>query len=137
MIFIDLDQLKEVNDTLGHHVGDAVIRICAERFTGVLRAQDTVARIGGDEFVVLIAAPATVDDLEQIARRLHATLADPIRVESRVVHASASIGVAVTGSSETRVAAEILRHADLAMYQAKTSGRGQTRFWQPAADLSA
>ena len=137
VIFIDLDQLKEVNDTLGHHVGDAVIRICAERFTGVLRAQDTVARIGGDEFVVLIAAPATVDDLEHIARRLHATLADPIRVESRVVHASASIGVAVTGSSETRVAAEILRHADLAMYQAKTSGRGQTRFWQPAADLSA
>ena len=137
VIYIDLDQLKEVNDTLGHHAGDAVIRICAERFTGVLRARDTVARIGGDEFVILIAAPATVDDLEHIARRLHATLADPIRIESRIIHASASIGVAVTAADETRGATEVLRRADIAMYQAKTSGRGQTRFWQPAADLSA
>ncbi|TLH48583.1 diguanylate cyclase domain-containing protein [Mycolicibacterium aubagnense] len=136
VIFIDLDQLKEVNDTLGHHAGDAVIRICARRFTGVLRARDTVARIGGDEFLILIGAPASVEDLEQIANRLHATLADPIRVDNRLVHASASIGIAATAPGETRAADEILRHADSAMYQAKTSGRGQTRFWTAENDLA-
>lgn len=136
VIFIDLDQLKEVNDTLGHHAGDAVIRICAQRFTEVLRTGDTVARIGGDEFLILIGAPATVEDLEQIANRLHATLADPIRVDSRTVYASASIGIAATAPGETRVADEILRHADSAMYQAKTSGRGQTRFWTAENDLA-
>lgn len=136
VIFIDLDQLKEVNDTLGHHAGDAVIRICAERFTGVLRVGDTVARMGGDEFVILIGAPATVDDLEHIALRLHATLADPIRVDSHTVHASASIGIAVTQPGEARLADDILRDADSAMYHAKASGRGQTRFWTPDADLA-
>lgn len=136
VIFIDLDQLKEVNDTLGHHAGDAVIRICAQRFTKVLRTGDTVARIGGDEFLVLIGAPASVDDLEQIANRLHATLADPIRVDSRTVHASASIGIAATAPGETRVADDILRDADSAMYQAKTSGRGQTRFWTAENDVA-
>jgi diguanylate cyclase (GGDEF)-like protein/PAS domain S-box-containing protein len=131
VIFVDLDQLKSVNDTFGHHAGDAVIRICAERFTEVLRAGDTVARIGGDEFVLLIGAPATVDDLEHIARRLHAALAVPIRIDDRTVvgSASASIGIAVTITGETRAATEILKHADIAMYEAKTSGRGQTRFW--------
>ncbi|WP_236737469.1 diguanylate cyclase domain-containing protein [Mycolicibacterium llatzerense] len=136
VIFIDLDQLKEVNDTLGHHAGDAVIRICAQRFTGVLRTGDTVARIGGDEFLVLIGAPASVDDLEQIATRLHATLADPIRVDNRTVHASASIGIAAITPGQARVAEEILRDADSAMYQAKTSGRGQTRFWSADSDLA-
>lgn len=136
VIFIDLDQLKEVNDTLGHHAGDAVIRICAQRFTEVLRARDTIARIGGDEFLVLIGAPASVDDLEQIAMRLHATLADPIRVDNRIVHASASIGIAATAPGDTRVVDEILRDADRAMYRAKTSGRGQTRFWTAENDLA-
>jgi diguanylate cyclase (GGDEF)-like protein/PAS domain S-box-containing protein len=136
VIFVDLDQLKEVNDTLGHHAGDAVIRICAQRFTKVLRTGDTVARIGGDEFLVLIRAPASVDDLKQIATRLHGTLADPIRVDSRTVHASASIGIAAIAPGETRVADEILRDADSAMYQAKTSGRGQTRFWSAENDLA-
>lgn len=137
VIFIDLDQLKEVNDTLGHHAGDAVIRLCAERFSNVLGEGDTVARIGGDEFLVLVGAPAAVDKLHRIAQRLHDALAEPICVDGHRVRASASVGVTVIEPDETRVAAEILKHADVAMYDAKTSGPGQTRFWTPAADLSA
>lgn len=69
LMFIDIDQLKRINDSLGHHVGDVVLQACAERLQGAIRATDTLARVGGDEFVVLVAAPASAADLQQIARR--------------------------------------------------------------------
>lgn len=131
VMFIDIDQLKQVNDTLGHHAGDQVLITSAERLQGVLRSADTLTRVGGDEFVVLIAAPANGDDIRQVAERLHDALKGPVLIDGQAVTASASIGVTVIDTDRPSTPTEILRRADTAMYQAKASGRGRTRFYAP------
>lgn len=131
VMFIDIDQLKQVNDTLGHHAGDQVLIASAERLQGVLRPSDTLTRVGGDEFVVLIAAPANGDDVGQVAERLHDALKGPVLIDGQSVIASASIGVTVIDPERPSTPTEILRRADTAMYQAKASGPGRTRFYAP------
>ncbi len=131
VMFIDIDQLKQVNDTLGHHAGDQVLIASAERLQGVLRSSDTLTRVGGDEFVVLIAAPANIDDVRQVAERLHDALKGPVLIDGQAVTTSASIGVTVVDTERPSTPTEILRRADTAMYQAKASGPGRTRFYAP------
>jgi diguanylate cyclase (GGDEF)-like protein/PAS domain S-box-containing protein len=131
LMFIDIDHLKQVNDSLGHHAGDQVLRACAERLKGVLRSTDTLTRVGGDEFIVLVAAPAGAEDLQRLAQRLHDALKEPITIDAIPVTTSASIGVTAIDTPMTDTPADILRRADAAMYQAKASGRGQTCFYVP------
>lgn len=128
LMFIDIDQFKQINDSFGHLVGDQVLRTCAERLQGVLRSTDTLTRVGGDEFVALIAAPADIDDLQQLAQRLHDALKHVIAVDAQFVTTSVSIGVAGVDVHRSDTPVELLRRADIAMYQAKMSGPGQTRF---------
>lgn len=128
LMFIDIDQLKRINDSLGHHVGDVVLQVCAERLQGAIRATDTLARVGGDEFVVLVAAPASAADLQQIARRLHHALENPIVTDEHTIAVSASIGVAGVDPTRPTTPTDLLRQADAAMYQAKATGSGETRF---------
>lgn len=131
VMFLDIDHLKQVNDSLGHYAGDEVLRICAERLKGVLRSVDTLTRVGGDEFIVLIAAPAGAEDLQRMAQRLHDALKEPITVDAIPITTSASIGVTAIDTTMTDTPTDILRRADGAMYQAKAGGRGQTRFYAP------
>jgi len=123
ILFLDIDRFKQINDTLGHDVGDELLRVFAERIRGVVRASDKVARHGGDEFVVLITAP----EAEEAARRVAETLLErvrlPIEAGSRILSISTSIGIATVKPGGTATYLEILKEADLALYEAKAAGR--------------
>ena len=126
LLLFDLDRFKEVNDTLGHHVGDRLIQVVGERLAGALRPCDTVARLGGDEFAVLL--PATdAAAAELTARRLLDELCRPIRLEGLLVDVRASVGVASAPQHGEDLDA-LLRHADVAMYLAKDAGGGVARY---------
>jgi diguanylate cyclase (GGDEF)-like protein/PAS domain S-box-containing protein len=132
LLLIDLDGFKQINDSLGHHVGDQFLQAVAGRFEGVTRPTDTLARLGGDEFAVLLSGanePAAL----AVAARLHACLADPISIGARDLAVAASTGIAVhrggAGNGD-----ELVRHADLAMYAAKEAGRGRTKVFHDDMD---
>ena len=112
--FLDLDDFKRVNDSLGHAAGDRLLEICGERLRNALREGDTVARLGGDEFAVLAL---NVSDVEALVARLFDVLAAPVMLEGKRLHLRASIGIASTETGD-----DLLRNADLAMYAAKAAG---------------
>jgi diguanylate cyclase (GGDEF)-like protein/PAS domain S-box-containing protein len=121
VLVCDLDDFKDVNDTLGHPAGDQLLKEIGSRFAGALRATDTVARIGGDEFAVLCEDLDTARDAVSTARRLLGTTHAPILVDDRELRIGVSVGIAVdTGS---RSADEMLRDADVALYEAKANGK--------------
>jgi diguanylate cyclase (GGDEF)-like protein/PAS domain S-box-containing protein len=123
IFFIDLDNFKDVNDSLGHEVGDEVLRVIAKRLSAQLRSGETIGRMGGDEFVVLAKSTVADESAAIIAKRLRHALNDPIRVmgpDGPMVQITVSIGVA-QGVRES--ANELLRDADIALYQAKLAGR--------------
>jgi diguanylate cyclase (GGDEF)-like protein/PAS domain S-box-containing protein len=139
VLFIDFDNFKAINDALGHHAGDTVLQIAAQHLDQVLRPGDVVGRVGGDEFVALLAAPLEPAEINDVANRLHAALAEPIAVDhhidptaTRYVWISASIGLVTVCADDSRTAEEILRDADLAMYQAKRTGQATSRYERPA-----
>jgi diguanylate cyclase (GGDEF)-like protein/PAS domain S-box-containing protein len=126
VLFLDLDDFKVVNDTMGHSSGDELLVAVARRLTDVLRPHDTAARLGGDEFAALIEDAASPAEVEEIAERIVAALVAPFTLGSGSVGGGASVGVATTAEA-TGGAEELLRHADLALYAAKTAGKGQWR----------
>ncbi len=128
LVFIDLDGFKEVNDTLGHPVGDAVLRTVADRLRGLAPPGATVARAGGDEFVVLLPGPA--EAAEHLAESLCRAVALPIAQREHLIHLGASAGIACH-PVDAQERDELLRRADVAMYAAKTAGRGH---WKRYAD---
>ena len=119
-MFIDLDDFKSINDTLGHAAGDELLRVVAHRLQETVRASDTVGRLGGDEFVVLVEGRSLSSGPEPVARRIMAALRDPIELEGEPVMMSASIGVA---DGPRAGADEWLRDADIALYAAKDAGK--------------
>jgi diguanylate cyclase (GGDEF)-like protein len=130
VVFCDLDGFKPINDSLGHSVGDELLRQTATRFGETLRASDTLARLGGDEFVAL----CEVDDeaaAVRVAHRLGASLIQPMALRGHEVRVSASIGIAMTDESSA-VPDDLIRNADIAMYRAKNSGRGEVEVFAPA-----
>jgi diguanylate cyclase (GGDEF)-like protein/PAS domain S-box-containing protein len=128
VLLVDLDGFKQVNDTLGHDAGDGLLQEVARRFNSVVRASDTVARFGGDEFA-LFSEEITDREAVGLARRLLERLAEPVTVAGREVVLGASIGIVLhTGSGES---AELVRHADVAMYAAKDGGRGRYEIFCP------
>jgi diguanylate cyclase (GGDEF)-like protein/PAS domain S-box-containing protein len=135
VLFIDFDNFKAINDALGHHAGDTVLKIAAQRLDHALRSDDVVGRVGGDEFVALLAAPVEPAEIDDLANRLHGALAEPIAVNRqtnsaaiRYVWISASIGLVTVLADDSRSAEEILRDADLAMYQAKRTGQATSSY---------
>jgi diguanylate cyclase (GGDEF)-like protein/PAS domain S-box-containing protein len=128
VLFIDLDDFKIVNDTLGHAVGDQLLIAVADRIAGALRADDTAARLGGDEFAALVENVQDPGAVEETASRILAALAEPILVDGQELQAVASIGITTTPEADT--AAELLRQADLALYVAKGAGKNQWRRYQ-------
>jgi len=127
VLFCDVDRFKSVNDTFGHRTGDSVLQTVARRLQSVLRQYDTVARVGGDEFVILLETLADPTDASHLAERARLAVAHPIEIGDNTVSITASIGVAVAhGGSDT--ADSVLRRADDAMYLAKGYGRNQVAF---------
>jgi diguanylate cyclase (GGDEF)-like protein/PAS domain S-box-containing protein len=134
VLFLDLDDFKSVNDTLGHASGDELLRLVARRIPGVLRPEDTACRMGGDELAFLLEG-ADRARAEEVAARILAALAEPFELGDRRVSLSASVGIAirataVDGSQAVGVADEVLRDADTAMYAAKALGKGQVQTFE-------
>ena len=121
VLFLDLDRLKPVNDELGHEAGDIVLREVGSRLARTVRDGDTVARMGGDEFAVVVQDAGSPDDFAELARRLIDAVGQPIALPSQSVRVGVSVGYAVAGRDD-RDADALLRHADLAMYAAKQEG---------------
>jgi diguanylate cyclase (GGDEF)-like protein/PAS domain S-box-containing protein len=140
VLFLDLDDFKVVNDSLGHAAGDELLTAVAERIRACLRRQDTPARLGGDEFGILVEETNS-DAAGQVAERILAALRQPFALDSRQLFAQASIGIALgSGHRETgegATAEELLRNADAAMYTAKSRGKGRFEFYEVRMHASA
>ena len=135
LMFIDLDNFKLVNDSLGHDKGDQLLREMAQRLSAAAREGDTVSRIGGDEFVVVLEnlnthARKAARQAEEVAEKMRLSLAQPMLLAGQSVQGSCSIGV-VLFADDTASADDLMKHADLAMYQAKEAGRNAVRFFDP------
>ena len=130
VLFIDIDNFKVVNDSLGHAAGDELLRGIAERIAGVLRGDDVVGRLGGDEFLVLCRRVVSADEAMAIARRILDAMAPVFSLLGRKIHASVSIGVALAEQDVT--AGDLLASADIAAYQAKDNGRDRVELFDTA-----
>lgn len=131
LFFLDLDRFKEVNDTFGHRMGDALLVDAAKRIRGCIRETDTVARLGGDEFTVIVSELADVGDVDRIAQAVIDVLSQPYFFDNRHVYVSASIGIAVY-PSDAEDAEDLVRYADQAMYAAKNKGRNGFCYFTPS-----
>lgn len=128
LLFLDLDQFKKVNDTLGHDAGDRVLADAAERLAGLFRRQDTVARIGGDEFVIVLEDLENDADITVAAGKVLEAFRTPLRISGQEFMLTASIGIAVAPDDGTS-SRELMRNADTAMYHAKSRGRDAYQFF--------
>jgi diguanylate cyclase (GGDEF)-like protein len=137
-VFVDIDHFKTINDSLGHDVGDLVLRVVAERISECLRQSDTVARIGGDEFVILLEEGAdAVDGFDIVADKLSRSVSKPITVDGKDLYVALSMGICVF-PQDGQDSETLLRNADTAMYRAKSSGRNCWRFFDESmAHLAA
>jgi diguanylate cyclase (GGDEF)-like protein/PAS domain S-box-containing protein len=134
LLYFDLDQFKSVNDTLGHQVGDSLLKAVAGRLSGCLRETDTIARLGGDEFAIIQTAIDQPTDTADLVKRLCEALREPYLCDGHQLTTDASIGIAIAPENGTRPD-ELLKNADLAMYGAKADGRGTYRFFEREMDL--
>jgi len=128
VLFLDLDHFKVVNDTLGHGAGDHLLQVVAKRLLGCVRKSDTVARIGGDEFVIILNGLDNSGDATVTARKILHTLTLPVRLEGQEVFTSTSIGIALFPDDADK-AETLISHADMAMYLAKEQGRNTYRYF--------
>ena len=131
---LDLDQFKAVNDTFGHPAGDKLLKIVADRLRGIVRETDTIARMGGDEFVIVQAPIRDPAEATSLAQHIIALLSEPFDIDGHQAVIGASVGIAV-GPGDGLRPDKLLRNADLALYRAKGDGRGTFRFFEPAMDL--
>jgi diguanylate cyclase (GGDEF)-like protein len=128
LLFVDLDQFKQVNDTLGHPCGDQLLCAVADRLRDMLRPEDFVARFGGDEFVVFQRCIRSNDDAAMLARRIVDQLSERYKIDNHLVEIGASVGIAMTGPGIS--ADTLLKNADMALYRAKADGRGTFCFFR-------
>ena len=128
VLFIDLDRFKVINDTLGHHVGDGMLIELAKRVKSVLKKEDVLARIGGDEFVVILNAIENKEHASTVAKKILSVIREPIEVLDYHLYTTASLGIAIyPEDGEDRN--EIIKHADSAMYHAKDEGKDNYKFY--------
>ena len=135
LLFIDLDGFKEVNDTLGHQLGDELLRQAARRISSALRASDTVARLGGDEFAVLLPKMAESSAAGLVAEKILQLLSEPYDLEGKLVYVTGSIGIAVYPQDGTD--STLLSYADQAMYAAKAQGKNAFCYFTPSMQVQA
>jgi diguanylate cyclase (GGDEF)-like protein/PAS domain S-box-containing protein len=135
VLFVDLDNLKPINDSLGHKAGDEVLRSVAERLKRCTRATDMVARLSGDEFTVILPSPHAEKDAKRVAERILGLLAEPISAAGHEVHTSASIGISLY-PSDGATYEDLFKHGDIAMYHAKQRGKNTYSFFAPEMEAA-
>ena len=128
LLFVDLDRFKLVNDSLGHEIGDKLLKVAAERMQSTIRHIDTISRLGGDEFIVLLSQIVAAEDAARVAEKLIAAVSEPYPIEEHELLLTASVGISIYPESGTE-ANSLLRNADASMYSAKESGRNRYRFY--------
>ncbi len=133
VLYLDLDHFKDVNDTLGHPTGDRLLQAVGDRLRAAIRGNDIVARFGGDEFAVIQTDIESPEEAALLADRLVKALAEPFVIAENAIRTGVSIGIAVYGA-DSPDAESLLSHADVALYRAKSEGRGTWRFFTPAMD---
>ena len=136
IMFIDLDNFKTINDSLGHYAGDELLKKVASRLQSCLRAADLVGRLGGDEFLVVLDALNNVEDIAPVAEKIAEAISEPFSLEEQVLSVSASIGVSVF-PRDGETPDSLIRNADAAMYLAKDRGRNNWQFFQPNLNKKA
>ncbi len=136
VMLIDLDRFKTVNDTLGHPIGDALLRLVAKRLLSLVRQDDLVARLGGDEFAILVSPSLGQGAMEILARRIVDVIGRPYLVDGHLVNVGASIGIAVS-PRHGRDYNQLMRSADLALYSVKNAGRSSYQVFEPTMDVRA
>jgi len=129
VMLFDLDHFKEVNDTLGHGVGDQLLQVVSERLTNLLRKGDTVARMGGDEFMLLLPEIAQMEDVAKVAQKILEALREPFGFDGYELHITTSIGIALY-PDDGEDGDTLMKNADIAMYRAKDQGRDNYQSWQ-------
>jgi diguanylate cyclase (GGDEF)-like protein/PAS domain S-box-containing protein len=134
VLFIDLDNFKAINDSLGHAAGDQLLKVVAERLKACVRPEDTAARLGGDEFTILVEGVAGVGDVAQIAERIAEILQPPFALEDQEVFTTVSTGIALNSPAQEQPA-DLLRHSDLAMYRAKRRVKARYKVFEPGMRL--
>jgi len=134
VMFLDLDGFKQVNDTLGHEVGDALLKTVAEKLLKLVRQSDCVARLGGDEFVILLNNPANQDEVSLIADRIVAVINQPMELAGKAAQVGVSIGIAMF-PQDGKKPNDLLKNADFAMYETKKSGKCAHRFYSPSTTM--
>jgi diguanylate cyclase (GGDEF)-like protein/PAS domain S-box-containing protein len=135
LLMIDLDDFKDVNDTLGHDAGDTLLKETAARLSMMIREQDTVARLGGDEFAVLVVDPLRLNRATNLGESIVNRLRQPFKYAGRTLMSRASIGVSTYPDHDTRPA-ELMKNADIALYRAKAAGRGRVVTYSPEMRLA-
>jgi len=136
LLYIDIDEFKGINDSLGHHVGDELLKVVATRLRNCIRETDLVARLGGDEFAVIQTNAGNVADVVEFVTRIHEAIRQPYQCLGHQLTTDASIGIALAPRDGTDLE-QLIKNADLAMYGAKADGRRTHRFFEPAMDASA
>ncbi len=138
LMFLDLDKFKQINDTLGHGAGDELLKDVASRLQEVIRQVDTIARIGGDEFTILMTNVQNTNSITAVADKICSALSTPFTLGDRTIYVTCSIGIAVAeADSAALTTTEIFKQADDALYKAKDNGRNQYRFYTSELDESA
>lgn len=136
LMFLDLDHFKEINDTLGHDVGDLLLRDAAMRLRSCVREADTVARMGGDEFTVILGELEDLETVQRVAQSILHKLAEPFRIDNEIAYVTASIGITVYPQDGNRLE-QLLKNADQAMYAAKHQNRNCYRYFTPSMQEAA
>ena len=136
LFYIDIDEFKGINDSLGHHVGDELLKSVASRIRACIKQDDLIARLGGDEFAVIQTAVNSSADVVDFVTRLHETIRRPYQCLGHQLSTDASIGIALAPQDGTELD-QLIKNADLAMYAAKAGGRRTYRFFEPSMDASA
>ena len=136
LLYIDIDEFKGINDSLGHHVGDELLKTVAARIRSCIRDTDLIARLGGDEFAVIQTGVGNITDVVEFVTRIHDAIRQPYQCLGHQLSTDASIGIALAPRDGTDLD-QLIKNADLAMYAAKADGRRTHRFFEPAMDASA
>ncbi|MDF1876610.1 EAL domain-containing protein [Sulfurimonas sp. SAG-AH-194-L11] len=128
LFFIDLDQFKQINDSLGHHIGDEVLVEAAKRLTSVIREEDTLARLGGDEFTIILKDLQMIQDTSVVANKIVDIMKEPIVINNHNLYVTASVGISIYPEDATN-ASNLIKFSDVAMYKAKDAGRDNFQFY--------
>lgn len=125
---LDLDKFKSINDTLGHDAGDQMLKVISTRLTEIIRASDTLARVGGDEFILVVLETSHVEDAAAIAQKILDSFTEPLSIDGHHIHLSTSIGIAIY-PEDAEDLGTLTKKSDAAMYYSKGHGRNQFKFF--------